>query len=120
MRTVILILLVLFVSSSVFGQGSSDVIGGKAGGTATTTTKPATKPVPKAPANRDKSSYSPCGVYYKNRAHMIGESNLANRWFSLGESANKHFWYNPQKTTCDAKTAALRSWLKEDHKASDG
>ena len=120
MRNVILTLAVIFVSSSAFGQGSSEVMGGKAGGAAATTTKPATKPVTKPPANRDRASYSPCGVYYKNRADMIGESNLADRWFSLGESANKHFWYNPHKTTCDAKTAVLKSWLKEDHKASDG
>lgn len=38
----------------------------------------------------------------------------------MGESANKHFWYNPGRTTCDAKTSVLKSWIKEDHKNSDG
>ena len=56
----------------------------------------------------------PCGVYAKN------PSSLTDKWFSLGESANKHFWYNPHKTTCDAKTSVLKSWIKEDHKNTDG
>ncbi len=50
---------------------------------------------------------------------MIAESNLADKWFSLGESANKHFWYNPRKTSCDAKTSMLKSWIKEEHKNTD-
>jgi hypothetical protein len=120
MRTPILALALLLVSSSSSGQNTnSGPLGGK-----TSEGKPAPapsskKPVPKPAANKDKPLYSPCGVYYKSREDMIGESNLGDKWFSLGESANKHFWYNPHKTNCDAKTSVLKSWIKEDHKNSD-
>jgi len=120
MRRAILVLALLFVSSSSFGQGSNEAIGGKTSDSAATTRKkPAPKARPKPAANQDKPSYSPCGVYYKNRADMIGQSNLGDRWFSLGESMNKHFWYHPHKTTCDAKTSVLKSWIKEEHKNTD-
>ena len=117
-----LVLALLFVSSSSFGQGNNEVVGGKTGGSAAADT--GKKTVPKAPAksasNQGRALSSPCGVYYKNRADMISQSNLADRWFSLGESANKHFWYNPHKTTCDAKSSVLRSWFKEEHKNTGG
>lgn len=48
---------------------------------------------------------------------MIAESN---KWFSLGQSSNNHFWYNPHKTTCDAQTGVLKTWIKEEHKNTDG
>lgn len=50
---------------------------------------------------------------------MTGGSNLDDKWFSLGESANRHFWHNPRKTSCDAKTGVLKSWIKEEHKNTD-
>ena len=75
--------------------------------------------VPKATPKQDKPWSSPCGVYYKNRADMTAESNLDDKWFSLGESVNRHFWYNPRKSSCDAKTGVLKSWIKEDHKNTD-
>jgi len=109
------------MSTAAFAQHANDeVIGGK-----TTPDKPATpttskKPVSKATANRTAPLYSPCGVYYKNRADMSAESDLGDKWFSLGQSANKHFWYNPHKTTCDAKSAVLKTWIKEDHKNTEG
>lgn len=123
MRKVILVLAVLLVCSSSFGQDANNqALGGK-----TSDSKPASKPAPpkkkvvaKPAPNQDKSSYSPCGVYYKSRAEMIAQSNLADKWFSLGESANKHFWYNPHRTNCDAKTSVVKTWIKEDHKNSDG
>ena len=51
---------------------------------------------------------------------MSAESNSADKWFSLGESANKHFWYNPHRTSCDTKSGVLNSWIKEEHKNTDG
>ena len=123
---VLALLLMLLMSSSTFGQNSnSRASGGKISEDAAapgrkktvskSTTNTASKPAPK----QDKPSYSPCGFYYKNRADMSGDSNLDDKWFSLGESANKHFFYNPRKTSCDAKTGVLKSWLKEEHKNSD-
>jgi hypothetical protein len=119
MRTPILVLALLVVSTSSFGQtANNEALGGK---TTPVNTAPARKKsVPKPASNRDKSLYSPCGVYYKNRAEMIGQSNLSDKWFSLGESVNKHFWYNPRRTTCDAKTSVLKTWIKEGHKNTDG
>lgn len=116
---VLALLLMLLMLSSTFGQNSnSGASGGKISEdkAAAPTRK---KTVPKPTSNQDKPWYSPCGVYYKNRADMIGESNLDDKWFSLGESANKHFWYNPHKISCDAKTSVLKSWLKEEHKNTD-
>src|SRR5206468_11015757 len=110
MRKAIIVLALLLMLPSTFGQNSNNgALGGKTG-----EVKPAPakkKSVPKATPNQDKPWYSPCGVYYKNRADMIGESGLDDKWFSLGESANKHFWYNPHKTSCDAKTSVLKSWI---------
>jgi|ERR1051325_4541862 hypothetical protein len=113
MRNAILVLALLSASSSSFGQaGNNEPLGGKTSGSAAAPAKKTSvpKPVPK----RDKEVVSPCAVYNK-----IG-SNAEEKWFSLGESANKHFWYNPHRTTCDAKTAVLKSWIKEEHKNTDG
>jgi len=123
MRTPFLVsALLLVMSTAAFAQHANDeVLGGK-----TTPDKPAAattskKPVSKATANRTAAAlYSPCGVYYKNRADLSAESNLGDRWFSLGQSANKHFWYNPHKTTCDPKSAVLKTWIKEEHKNTEG
>jgi len=118
MRKAILVLTLLLALASSFGQNSNS--GASGGRTSEGIATPAKKkPVPKPTANEDKPSYSACGVYYRNRADMIAESNLADKWFSLGESANKHFWYNPRKTSCDAKTSMLKSWIKEEHKNTD-
>jgi hypothetical protein len=122
MRTGILLLALLFISSASFAQGNNEALGGKTGSAnaAGSNKKPVAKTVPKSAPTRNTASSSPCGVYYRNRADMIGESNLPNRWVSLGQSASKHFWYNPRKTTCDATTGVLKSWLKEEHKDTDG
>jgi hypothetical protein len=113
MRTPMLVLALLFVSISTFAQtANNEPLGGK-----TNEVKPTPaikKPVPKPVSNPNKSLSSPCAVASNRRA------NLSDKWFSLGESANKHFWYNPHRTTCDAKTSVLKSWIKEDHKNSDG
>ena len=125
MRKAIPVLALLLMLASTFGQNSnSGASGGKiSGGTAAPARK---KTVPKRTPNQDKPTpnqdkpwYSPCGVYYKNRADITAASNLDDKWFSLGESANKHFFYNPRKTSCDAKTGVLKSWLKEEHKNTD-
>jgi hypothetical protein len=112
MRKLILVLALLLVSASTFAQtANNEPLGGK-----TNEVKPtpaSKKPVPKPASKPDKPLSSPCGVY-------TGRATLADKWFSLGESANKHFWYNPHRTTCDAKTSVLKSWIKEDHKNSDG
>jgi hypothetical protein len=126
MRSLILVpAILLLTSTTLLAQtANNEVLGGKANDKAATT-KPATtpaakKPVPKPAANRDRALSSPCGVYYQNRSDMLGESNLADKWVSMGQSASKHFWYNPRKTTCDAKTTVLKSWIKEEHKNTDG
>jgi surface-adhesin protein E len=113
MHKPILVLALLLLSSSTFAQtANSEALGGK---TSETKTTPAVKkPVPKPASSSAKPAYSPCGVNYKNRG------DTGDKWFSLGESANKHFWYNPGRTTCDAKTSVLKSWIKEDHKNTDG
>ena len=131
---VLALMLMLLMLSSTFGQNSnSGASGGKisedaaAPGRKNTVPKPTpntvskTTPntVPKPAPKQDKSSYSPCGVYYKNREDITAASNLDDKWFSLGESANKHFFYNPRKTSCDAKTGVLKSWIKEEHKNTD-
>jgi hypothetical protein len=115
---VLVLVLMLLMLPSTFGQNSnSGASGGKItdDGAAATSKKSVLKPAPK----RDNLGSSPCGVYYKNRADMLGESNLDDKWFSLGESANRHFWHNPHKTSCDAKTGVLKSWIKEEHKNTD-
>ena len=120
------LVLMLLIWPSTFAQNNnSGASGGKisednaAPARKKTVPKPApitaSKPAPK----QEKPAYSACGVYYKNRADITGESNLDDKWFSLGESANKHFWYNPRKTSCDAKTSVLKSWIKEEHKNTD-
>jgi len=104
--------------TSSFGQNSnSGASGGKTSDKAVPDKK---KPAPKPASNLDRPTYSPCGVYYKDHADMIAESNLGDKWFSLGESASRHFWYNPHKTNCDAKTGVLKSWIKEEHKNTGG
>jgi Surface-adhesin protein E len=124
MRTPILVLALLLVSSSSFGQDANNQpLGGKTTESKPSTSKPPPtrkKPAPKPASNTGGSLSSPCGVNYKSRAEMNAESNMANKWFSLGQSANKHFWYNPHRTTCDAKTGVLKSWMKEDHKNTNG
>ncbi len=116
MRKALPVLALLLMLTSTFGQNSnSGASGGKISddkAAAPTSKKTIPKPTPK----QDNRGYSPCGVYYKNRADMTGGSKLDDKWFSLGESANKHFWYNPRKTSCDAKTSVLKSWIKEEHK----
>ena len=119
MRKPILVPALLLVLTSSFGQNTNN--GPSGGKTNEVKTAPPSKKksVPKPASNQDKPLYSPCGVYYKDREDMIGQSNLSDKWFSLGESANKHFWYNPHKTTCDAKTGVLKTWIKEEHKNTD-
>jgi len=51
---------------------------------------------------------------------MMNASNLTDKWFSLGQSSNTRFGYNPRRTTCDGTTAVLKSWIKEEHKNTDG
>jgi len=122
MRKAILVLALLLVAPSAFGQNSNnEASGGKTNEGKTAPAKNASasvrkKPVPKPAPKQDKPVVSPCAGYNKTGS----ESNASDKWFSLGESANKHFWYNPHKTTCDAKTGVVRSWLKEEHKNTDG
>lgn len=117
MRTLILVLALPLLLTSSFAQGNNEAMGGKT--SEIKSTPAARKPTSKPAATSNRPFYSPCGVYYKNRAEMGGESRLADKWFSLGQSANKHFWHNPRRTTCDAKTSVLKSWIKEDHKNTD-
>jgi hypothetical protein len=115
---VLALLWMLFMSSSTFGQNNnSGASGGKISEDAAAPTRK--KTVPKPTPKQDNRGSSPCGVYNKNRADMTSESTLDDKWFSLGESANKHFWYNPHKTSCDAKTGVLKSWIKEEHRDTD-
>jgi hypothetical protein len=119
MRKVILVLALLLVAPSSFGQNNnSGALGGKTGESTTAPVKK--KSVPKPVPKQDKPVSSPCGVYYQSRADMSAESNSSDKWLSLGQSVNKQFWYNPHKTTCDAKTGVLKSWIKEVHKNTDG
>lgn len=130
MRKTIPTLALLLALTSAFAQTANNE---SVGGGKTTTNKPAettTKAAPKkttpkrtssvGTSTSDKPLSSPCGVYYKNRADMIAETNLPNQWFSLGQSTNNHFWYNPHKTNCDAQTGVLKTWIKEEHKNTDG
>ena len=118
MRKPILVFALLLVSTSAFAQtANDDALGGKTSEGKTTESKTAParkKPAPKPASNTAKPSSSPCGVSNSSRA------NLTDKWFSLGQSANKHFWYNPHRTTCEAKTGVLKSWIKEDHKNTAG
>jgi len=114
MRKSIPVLILLLVTTSAFAQtANNEALGGKTGDS-----KPpagaAKKPPPKRSSTSDKPLVAPCGV----RADTIGDS-ATDKWFSLGESASKHFWYNPHKTSCDAKTSVLKSWIKEVHKNTD-
>jgi hypothetical protein len=121
MRTALIVSAILLVMSpAAFAQHANEVLGGKITPDKPTTAPTTKKPVAKATSNRSAPLYSPCGVYYKNRADMTAESNLGDKWYSLGQSANKHFWYNPHKTVCDAKTSVLNTWIKEEHKNTDG
>jgi len=119
MRKLILVLALLLACTAAFGQDANNqALGGKVNeGKTTPSIK---KSVPKPASNQDKPSYSPCGVYYKNRRDMIGPSNLSDNWFSMGESASKHFWHNPHKTNCDTKSGVLKTWIKEEHKNTGG
>ena len=111
MRKAILVLALLLVAPSAFGQNSNnEASGGKTNEGKTAPAKNASasvrkKPVPKPAPKQDKPVVSPCAGYNKTGS----ESNASDKWFSLGESANKHFWYNPHKTTCDAKTGVLKT-----------
>lgn len=121
MRTPLFVFaLLLAMSATAFAQHANEVLGGKIGTDKPTTAPIAKKPVSKTTSNRGAPLYSACGVYYKNRADMSAESSLGDKWYSLGQSANKRFWYNPRKTTCDSKTAVLNTWIKEEHKNTDG
>ena len=121
MRTPLLVFaLLLAMSTAAFAQHANEVLGGKITPDKPTTAPTSKKPVSKTTTSRSSPLYSPCGVYYKNRADMIADSSLGDKWFSLGQSANKHFWYNPHRTTCDTKNAVLKSWIKEEHKNTDG
>src|SRR5437879_728963 len=85
MRKAILVLTLLLMLPSSFGQNSNS--GASGGKIIEDKTAPARKkPVPKPAPNPDNPSYSPCGVYNKTGAG----SNASDKWFSLGESANKH------------------------------
>ena len=129
MRKTIPALALLLALTSSFAQTANNE---SVGGGKTTTTNPTapTKAVPKkvtpkrtssvGTSNSDKPLSSPCGVYYKNRAEMIAESNLPNQWSSLGQSTNNHFYYNPRKTNCDGQSGVLKTWIKEEHKNTDG
>jgi hypothetical protein len=109
------------MSASSFAQtANSEALGGKTTPANPTTAPARKKPVSKPTANKSTGLFSPCGVYYESRADMLYESKLPDKWFSLGQSASKHFWYNPRKTTCDAKATVLKSWVKEEHKNTDG
>lgn len=124
MRSAILLFVLLLMCSSGFSQDANDQpLGGKTSDSTTParkSTPPKRKVSPKPSANQASASYSPCGVYYRSRAEMIAQANAADRWLSLGESANKHFWHNPHRTNCDPATGAVKSWIKEDHKNTDG
>ena len=121
MRTPLVVFaLLLLMSTAAFAQHANEVLGGKINPDKPTTAPTSKKPVSKATTNRSSPLYSACGVYYKNRADLSAESSLGDKWFSMGQSANKHFWYNPRKTTCDATSAVLKTWIKEDHKNTDG
>ena len=111
--------LLLVMSTAAFAQHANEVLGGKITPDKPTTAPTTRKSVSKTTTNRSSPLYSPCGVYYKNRADMSAESNASDKWFSLGQSADRHFWYNAHKTTCDAKTGVVKSWIKEDHKNTD-
>ena len=114
--------LLLIATSSLAQTGNNEALGGKTSDSnkPATTKAPAKKPAPKRTATSDKPLSSPCGVYYKNRADMIGESNLPDKWFSIGQSTRKHFWYNPRRTNCEPKSGVLKSWIKEVHKDTGG
>lgn len=124
-KTISALALVL-ASTSAFAQtANNESVGGGKTSTgkpaATTTTKtPPKKAPPKRTATVDKPLSSPCGVNYKSRADMTAESNLPNQWFSIGQSTNTHFYYNPRKTNCDSQTGVLKTWMKEEHKNTDG
>lgn len=118
MRKAILVLTLLSVLPSSFGQNSnSGASGGKTSDSAASPAKK--KSVPKPAPKPEGPIVSPCGVYYKNRSDMSADANASDKWFSLGESPNRHFFYNPRRTTCEAKTTVLKSWIKEEHKNTD-
>src|SRR5689334_4724193 len=93
MRTPFLVAaILLIVSTAALAQHANDeVLGGKTTPDKPTSSTTSKKPVSKATASRTAPLYSPCGVYYKNRSDMSAESNLGDKWFSLGQSANKRF-----------------------------
>src|SRR6266571_2803566 len=76
MRKPILVPALLLVLTSSFGQNTNN--GPSGGKTNEVKTAPPgkKKSVPKPASNQDKPLYSPCGVYYKDREDMIGQSNL--------------------------------------------
>jgi len=115
MRKPILVLAILLASTSSFAQDANNqALGGKINEDKPATAPAKKKPAPKPAANKSTPLSSPCGVS-RSRSDLIGD-----KWFSLGQSANKRFWYNPHRTTCDAKTSVLKSWIKEDHKNTAG
>jgi len=74
-RKPILVPALLLVLTSSFGQNTNS--GPSGGKTNEVKTAPSEKKsAPKPTSNQDKPLYSPCGVYYKDREDMIGQSNL--------------------------------------------
>jgi hypothetical protein len=121
-KTILAATFLLMLTPSFAQTGNNEAVGGGK----TTKDKPAatTKATPKKPPAKRTSTAapvsSPCGVYYSDRADMLGAANATDKWFSIGQSANRHFWYNPHRTNCDAKTGVLKSWIKEEHKNTGG
>ena len=106
----------LSISTASFAQHASEPLGG----TFSTDKPSVSKKPPAKSTSTAKPLYSPCGVYFKSRAEMLSASNLTDKWYSLGQSSNSRFSYNPRRTTCDGATAVLKSWIKEEHKNTDG
>jgi hypothetical protein len=115
-KTIFVTALLLLLSTAAFAQHASEPLGGSFN----PDKPPATKKPPAKSTSTAKPLYSPCGVYYKSRAEMMNASNLTDKWYSLGQSANTRFGYNPRRTTCDGTTTVLKSWIKEEHKNTDG
>lgn len=111
-RTIVIPVFLLLTSSAFAQTANNEPLGGKTSDTQPLAVKKT--PPPKRSSTQNKPLSSPCGV----RADTIGAS-MTNEWFSLGESPNKHFWYNPHETSCDPKTSVVKTWMKEVHKNTD-
>jgi len=113
MHKAILILALLLIAPAALAQSNNEPLGGKVSEPPKPPPSTTKKPAAKTTSRPNKPVSSACGANYLN-------SNAADKWFSIGETASKHFWYNPSKTACDTKTGALKSWFKEEHKETDG